>query len=113
MTESTWREIAEENGLDCTLRKPEIKCALEHVAVCGDEFMPYGWGGRLCCDNCKAMECPDVCEACSYTERYDLREPVLWPCNVETRRLAAEGFAKIYKEREESLAEIRRRRLPE
>ena len=28
MTESTWREIAVENGLDCTLRKPEIKCAL-------------------------------------------------------------------------------------
>ncbi len=85
-----WREFAEENNLDCTLKKVQIECVLEHVAVSGDDFMPAGWCGPDCCDHCRTMPCLDVCEACSYTKTYDLRQPVYWPCHVEKVRLENE-----------------------
>jgi hypothetical protein len=97
MTENSWKKLAEENELDCTLKRVEIECVLQHEPVSGDDFMPYGWCGE--CETCNAWPNPDVCEACSYTKRYDLRLPVLWPCPVEQTRLNAER-------REEHMAEL-------
>jgi len=91
-----WRQLAEENGLDCTLRKVEIKCVREHEPVPGDDFMPYGWCGA--CEHCAAYPNPDVCEKCSYNDRYDLRQPVYWPCVEEIQRQNAENYARFREE---------------
>lgn len=99
-----WRKLAEENGIDCTLRRVEIKCVLDHVAISGNEFMPYGWCGE--CETCKEIPCPDICEACSYTDKYDMRQAVAWPCATEKQRL----YEIAREAEEERLAAIRQRR---
>lgn len=68
-------------------RDRTVEEQIEHIAVPGDEFMPYGWGGRGCCEICAEMECADVCKGCSYTATGDFRSPVKWPCHIEKTRL--------------------------
>lgn len=95
-TNEAWRQLAEENGIDCTLRRVEIKCIRQHEPVSGADFMPPGWCGE--CKICAAMECPDVCELCSYTDKYDLRQPVYWPCTEEIVRVNRENDARFRRE---------------
>lgn len=103
-TNEQWRKMAEESGLDCTLQRIDIKCVLAHEPVSGVEFMPVGWCGK--CEPCAAIPCPDVCEACSYTDKYDIRQPVYWPCTEEISRRNKEAREA----QQAQLDEIRQRR---
>lgn len=107
MSTDTWKQIAEANGIDCTLRRVEITCVREHVGIPGYDFMPFGWCGA--CETCLSIEVPIVCESCSFDDKYDMREPTKWPCVIEKRRAEKEYYAEVYAKRKADLDAIRNR----
>lgn len=96
-----------DNGEEGQWRKSEleIKCILEHVALKGYDFI-IGWCGSESCVECNLVDVPVICEACSYNEKYDMRQPIEWPCTTERNRIIAESR----RAQQARLDEIRQRR---